>query len=80
MAEDYVRPPILAVEPPSRRAATWRFRVVLGLILLALAAGITFAVRAITSSNDNGGAVGGRLTSPIARDPARPDWVDAGAR
>ena len=66
MAEDYVRPPILAVEPPSRRAAVWRFRLVLGLILLALAAGIVFAVRAITSSNDNGGAVGlPAITSPV---------------
>lgn len=58
MAEDYVRPPILAVEPRSRRAAVWRFRIVLGLILLALAAGIVLVIRAITSSNDNGGAVG----------------------
>ena len=63
MAEDYVRPPILAVEPPSRRAAVWRFRIVLGLILLALAAGVVLVIRAITSSNDNGGAVGARLTT-----------------
>jgi len=68
VAEDYVRPPILAVEPPSRRAAVWRFRIVVGLILLVLAAGIALAVRALTSSNDNGGAVGARLTSPIAAD------------
>lgn len=65
MAEDYVRPPILAVEPPSRRAAVWRFRIVTGLILLILAAGIVLAVRALTASNDNGGAVGGRFTGPI---------------
>ena len=63
MAEDYVRPPILAIEPPSRRAAVWRVRIVLGLILLALAAGIVLLIRAITASNDNGGAVGAPLTA-----------------
>ena len=70
MAEDYVRPPILAAEPPSRRAATWRFRAVMALIVLILAAGVVLVIRAMTASNDNGGTIGARvpaLTAPPAR-------------
>ena len=26
--EDYVRPPVVAFEPPDRKAQTWRFRAV----------------------------------------------------
>jgi hypothetical protein len=33
-AERYVRPPIVASEPRSRRAGRWRFRLVVGLVLL----------------------------------------------
>lgn len=32
--EDYVRPPLVAAEPPSATAARWRYRVVAGLLLL----------------------------------------------
>ena len=34
--EDYVRPPLVATEPPSRRFAVWRYRVVALSALLAL--------------------------------------------
>lgn len=70
MAEDYVHPPILGVEGPSRRAATWRFRTVMAIIVLLLAAGVVLVVRAITTSDDNGGAVGARVpavTAPLGR-------------
>ena len=35
--ESWVRPPVVATEAPSRRAAAWRYRVV-SLLLLALVA------------------------------------------
>src|SRR5258708_4563848 len=52
--EDYGRPPLLGHEPPSRRAAAWRFRIVLLLALLALIAGIVFAIRAIVGTSNEG--------------------------
>ena len=74
MAEDYVRPPILGVEAPSRKAAAWRFRAVVALIFLILAAGIVLLIRTITASNDNGGTIGAAptaysaaVTAPLGR-------------
>lgn len=32
--EQYVRPPLVAAEPPSATAARWRYRVVAGVLLL----------------------------------------------
>ena len=66
MAEDYVRPPIIGAEPPSRRAAAWRFRLVMTLVVAILAAGIILVIRAITTSDDNGGAVGARVPAVTA--------------
>lgn len=36
MAEQYVRPPLLAAEAMSTRLARWRFRVLAGLLLALL--------------------------------------------
>jgi hypothetical protein len=58
VAEDYVRPPILAIEPPSRRAAVWRFRAVMAVIVVILAAGVVFAIRAMTGGGEGGASVG----------------------
>ena len=73
MAEDYVRPPILAVEPPSRRAAQWRFWAVVALIAVILAAGVIFAMRAITGGGEGGASVGlptvTRLAGPNSDGP-----------
>jgi len=66
MAEDYVRPPILAVEPPSRRAAAWRFRAVMALIVVILVAAIVFVIRSLTASNDNGGTIGAPAPAPAS--------------
>ncbi|MBV9098027.1 MAG: hypothetical protein JO079_08215 [Frankiaceae bacterium] len=71
MAEDYVRPPILGAEPPSRGAATWRFRAVVALIFLCLAAGIIFLIQTITASNDNGGTIGAPATAAVTAPPGR---------
>jgi hypothetical protein len=51
--EDYVRPPIVAVEPPSPRTARIRFNILMVLVMLALAFGVVALVRTFT-----GGAVG----------------------
>lgn len=37
MRETWVRPPVVAVEPPNPRIAVWRYRLV-GLLLLAVLA------------------------------------------
>ena len=52
--EDYVRPPIVAVEPGSGRAAVWRFRIVFGLVLTAVAIGVFLLYRALVASPGEG--------------------------
>ena len=54
MAEHYVRPPLVAREAPSRRAAQCRFRLVFGLVLLGIAVGVFFLYRALTGSPGEG--------------------------
>ncbi len=61
MSEDYIRPPIVALEPRSERAAVWRFRILLVAILLLLIVAIVVATRAIVHNNDGTGTVGGAL-------------------
>jgi hypothetical protein len=58
VAEDYNRPPIVALEPRSERAAIWRFRILLIAILLLLVVAIVVATRAIVHNNDGTGTVG----------------------
>ena len=52
--ESYVRPPLVAVEPRSDRAAAWRFRIVFGLILAAILVGVFFLYRALTGNPGEG--------------------------
>ena len=52
--EDYVRPPIVAIERPSQRAAVWRFRLALGLVLAAILVGVFFLYRALTAGPGEG--------------------------
>lgn len=40
--EEYVRPPLVGAEAPSRTAATWRFRAVAGVLLLLTLAFFTW--------------------------------------
>ena len=63
--ESWVRPPVVAAEAPSRRAAAWRYRVV-SLLLLVL---VTLAVvwLFLRFSNVTGGEDPG-----IGLSPARP--------
>ena len=52
--EDYVRPPIVATERPSQRAAAWRFRLVFGLVLAAIVVGVFFLYQALTAGPGEG--------------------------
>jgi hypothetical protein len=48
--EDYVRPPIVALEPRSRRASKWRFRVVILALLAIVAIAVFVIARSIIDS------------------------------
>jgi hypothetical protein len=54
VAEDYIAPPLVAFEPPSPRAARWRFRVVLGLIFLVVLGGLALLLFTVILSNGEG--------------------------
>jgi hypothetical protein len=54
MAEDYVRPPLVGAEPRSKTAAVWRFRLVLLLLLAAVAVGLFFLIRHLVSGPGEG--------------------------
>ncbi|HVS67511.1 MAG TPA: hypothetical protein VHE56_03080 [Mycobacteriales bacterium] len=57
-SEDYVRPPIVAIEARSQWVAVWRFRIILGTLLLGLIVLIALAAHHIVHSGDGSGAVG----------------------
>jgi hypothetical protein len=65
VAEGYVRPPILGVEPRSDRLAVWRFRIVLIIVFLALAAGAVLLVRWIVRGQNNEGSPSVTMRPPV---------------
>jgi hypothetical protein len=65
VAEDYVRPPIVALPPPDHRMAMWRFRAVMGALLLLLVVIIVLIARAIVHSGDGSGTVGTLRQAPV---------------
>ena len=58
MSEDYVRPPIVALELPSPRASIWRFRVAMTVLLLLLVAIIVWVAHAIVHNSEGSPNVG----------------------
>jgi hypothetical protein len=54
VAEDYVRPPLVAFEPASPRAARWRFRLVVGLIFLLVLGGLAVLLFTVLLANNEG--------------------------
>ena len=54
MAEDYVRPPLVAFEPASPSVARWRFRIVVGLIFLIVLGGLTVLLFTVLLANNEG--------------------------
>ncbi|HVA61685.1 MAG TPA: hypothetical protein VNG13_14290 [Mycobacteriales bacterium] len=60
MAERYVRPPLVATDPPSAWAAKWRFRVILyalALIFVGLVVLIIFVIHPFNSETSPTGEV-----------------------
>lgn len=67
--EQYVRPPLVAAEPPSRRLAAWRYRVVAVLVLLlalVLLVWVFLRFSGVTNGEDPGLDVMGALVSRAA--------------
>ena len=54
MAEDYVRPPLVARELPSPAAARWRFRIVVGLIFGVVLGGLALLLFTVLLGNNEG--------------------------
>jgi hypothetical protein len=54
MAEDYIRPPLVASESPSPAAARWRFRLVVGVAFLLLLAGLAVLLFTVLLANNEG--------------------------
>jgi len=52
--EAYISPPLVAAEPRSDRGAAWRFRIVFGLVLIAILVGVFFLYRAVTGGPGEG--------------------------
>jgi hypothetical protein len=52
--ESYVHPPLVGAEPRSDRLAAWRFRLVFGLVLVAIVIGVFFLYRALTGTPGEG--------------------------
>jgi hypothetical protein len=65
--EQWVRPPVVAAEPPSKTAALWRYRVVSLLLLLVVAVAVIWLF--LKFSNVTGGedpGIGLRPPAPVS--------------
>jgi hypothetical protein len=54
VAEDYVRPPLVAFEPASPSAARWRFRLVVGAIFVLVLGGLALLLFTVLLANSEG--------------------------
>jgi hypothetical protein len=52
VAEDYVRPPIVALDRRSQRGSKWRFRAVILVVLAAVAVAVFLIARSIIDSGE----------------------------
>ena len=65
--EQYVRPPLMATEPPSPVAAVWRFRIIAAVLCLLVLVALTWlflSLSGVTGGEDPG--IGGALSPPAA--------------
>jgi hypothetical protein len=53
LQEDYVRPPIVAIEPPDPRVVKWRFRIVVFVLLAGVAIAVILIARALVASGED---------------------------
>ena len=65
MPDDYIRPPIVAIERRTYRLAQLRIRLAILLLLAAVAVGVFFIARAIIDSGQNGNAQGAPRSAPV---------------
>lgn len=64
--EDYVRPPVVALEPPSQLIARWRYRLIaVALLLLTLAVLLWLFVRFSGVTNGEDPGLGGALRQAV---------------
>lgn len=64
--EQYVRPPLMATEPPNPLVAVWRFRIIAGLLCLVVLVVLTYlfiSLSGITGGEDPG--IGGALRPAV---------------
>lgn len=73
MAEDYVRPPLLAREPPSQQRRRWRFRALLIVAVLAVIVAVVLVVRALVGSGEGNPGIGTGQAAPHAAVRIVPD-------
>jgi len=52
MTEDYVRPPVVALEAQSQFLRRWRFWALIFVLLLGLAVGIFFLAKAVIGTGE----------------------------
>jgi hypothetical protein len=57
-SEDYVRPPTVALEPPSARARAWRVRALLAVGLLIVLVAVIWLARALVPGGEGSPDVG----------------------
>lgn len=71
MRERYIRPPLVATEAPSVRAATWRFRIVSTILALLLVWAVVVTVRSLgLLVQDTGGGIDRQPSAPPAEGEA----------
>lgn len=63
-ADRYVRPPLVASEPPSRWAQVWRFRVLALIALVGFALLVLYIARHLINTEQNP-TFGGLRAAPV---------------
>jgi hypothetical protein len=64
--DSYIRPPLVAIEPPSPRAVRRRFRVVLTIVLVLIAVGAFFLARALLDSGEGNPSLSSSRSANLA--------------
>jgi hypothetical protein len=68
--ENYVRPPIVALEAPSARAGVWRYRITLAVLFAIIAVGIFLIAKAAIGTGEGNPDVGGGGAMPSHHSPS----------
>jgi hypothetical protein len=71
VTEDYVRPPLVALEPPSASARRWRRRAALTLTAVAAIVGLLLLGRALLGGGEGNPGVGSQPRQVVGSMPYR---------